>query len=164
MERNPLRKRPGTHHAQARPGRPSHVPTKLSRHQVELMATLHNTHEEIAAVLKINTDTLEKYYTFELRHGMANKNQAVLGNLYRLATGSSKMAAASAIFWLKTRAQMRETMGIAGEDGHGPILTADAGLYSTNEGRATRLAQLINWITTPSSGQGTAGDGSGLAT
>ena len=47
-----------------------HVPTAKMRHQVELMAALHNTHKDIAMVMQISDVTLEKYYSQELRAGL----------------------------------------------------------------------------------------------
>ena len=81
------------------------------------------TFEQIANHLKINRDTLAKYYREELDIATETTNLRVKQNLYNIAIDPThKQSVTAAIFWLKTRARWRETdrLEVTGPNG-GPI-------------------------------------------
>ena len=64
---------------------------------------------DIAGVLGIDPKTLRRHYRDELKHGHVKANARVAESLYRKATGDGAQSVTAAIFWLKTRANWRET-------------------------------------------------------
>lgn len=93
-----------------------HTPTKENRELVKRYSALGVTYEDIALKLKINDDTLKKYYKEELDEGRIDANAVVAGTLFNQA---KKGNTAAAIFWLKTRARWKETQvnEVSGVDG-----------------------------------------------
>ena len=84
-------------------GRPKHLVTEATKHQVLQLCAFGMTHDQIATVLGINRNTLAKYYRHELDTGLLQMNASVAQNLYRIATGEEKEAVRAAIFWLMQR-------------------------------------------------------------
>ena len=64
---------------------------------------------DIATVIGIDSKTLRKHYRRELDTGQIKANTKVAENLFRKATGDGREAVIAAIFWMKTRAQWKET-------------------------------------------------------
>lgn len=105
------------------PGRPAHQPTAQTRRTAESMAAYGIQQEEIAKVLGIGKSTLHVHYRDELDTAHTRAIAAVAQCLYKQATDpENPRSAASAMFWLKTRARWRETTVVeqTGLDG-GPI-------------------------------------------
>jgi len=103
-----------------------HKPTKENRELVRRYSALGVTYEDIALKLKINDDTLKKYYQEELNDGRIDANAVIAGTLFNQA---KKGNTAAAIFWLKTRARWKETQvnEVSGKDGGDISITwADA--------------------------------------
>lgn len=103
-----------------------HKPTKENRELVRRYSALGVTFEDIALKLKINDDTLKKYYQEELDDGRIDANAVIAGTLFAQA---KKGNTAAAIFWLKTRARWKETQvnEVSGKDGGDISITwADA--------------------------------------
>lgn len=90
-------------------GRPAHTPDPVLRRQVEALAGYGVPEAEIAAMMEIDPKTLRKHYRHELDHGHAKANAKVAENLYRKALGDGREAVTAAIFWLKVRANWKET-------------------------------------------------------
>ncbi len=90
-------------------GRPAHKPDPVQRRQVEAMAAYGIPETDIATVIAIDPKTLRRHYRRELDTGHIKANTKVAENLYRRATGESREAVTTAIFWLKTRARWKET-------------------------------------------------------
>ena len=86
--------------------KPSHEPTAQSRQIVQLHATIGTSQEVIADILGIDAKTLRKHYRTELDHATAQANATIGGALFNKARGGDT---AAMIFWMKTRAQWRET-------------------------------------------------------
>jgi hypothetical protein len=89
----------------SRAGRPRHVPTEESRSKAKRYSAMGATQEDIAKILKINVDTLLKYYQEDMDDGRININFNVAGTLYQQVQSGNVPAM---IFWLKTRARWRE--------------------------------------------------------
>lgn len=87
-------------------GRPPHLATEDTRKQVYELSSVGTTYEDIAKVLGISPDTLTKYYRPELDRGRIDANAIIAGTLFKQAQEGNTSAA---IFWLKTRAQWKET-------------------------------------------------------
>jgi hypothetical protein len=103
-----------------------HKPTQENRELVRRYSALGVTYEDIALKLKINDDTLKKYYQEELDDGRIDANAVIAGTLFNQA---KKGNTAAAIFWLKTRARWKETQvnEVSGKDGGDISITwADA--------------------------------------
>lgn len=83
----------------------AHKPTAKTRKSVGIMLAAGCTHEIVAAVLDIDSDTLRKHYAFELEHGKGIALAKLAGSLYVRGIAGDTTAA---IFWLKTRGQWRE--------------------------------------------------------
>lgn len=105
-------------------GRPKHVPTDLNRQKVKNYSASGTTVVDIAQKLKIDKETLYKYYRDELEDGRIDANANVAGVLYKTAMGGNVTAA---MFWMKTRAGWKETSGLelTGKDG-GPVELSEA--------------------------------------
>jgi hypothetical protein len=87
-------------------GRPPHLPTDDTRKKVYELSSVGTTYEDIAKVIGISHDTLTKYYRPELDRGRIDANAIIAGTLFKQAQEGNTSAA---IFWLKTRAQWKET-------------------------------------------------------
>lgn len=83
-----------------------HTPDQDKRDLVKRLASLGCRYDDIALKLKINDDTLKKYYKQELDDGRIDANSGVAGTLYGAALEGNMTAC---IFWMKTRAKWRET-------------------------------------------------------
>jgi len=96
--------------------KPPHEPTKQARELVSLHATMGTRQEVIADLLDVDPKTLRKYYRKELDQSVAKANATIGGVLFNKAKGGDTSAM---IFWMKTRAQWRETsqVDLTSEDG-----------------------------------------------
>ena len=83
------------------------VPTDDHRHQVSMMLGCGLNHEQVALVLNISRNTLEKHFRAELAVGDTKHNALVAQSLFQAATVDKNVTAM--IFWLKTRMGWRET-------------------------------------------------------
>lgn len=80
------------------------IPTAADRKEIQRLAA-YLTHEQIAVVYDINSDTLKKHCVEELAKGKANKTLEVAELLIKLG---KKGNVAALIFYLKTQAGWRE--------------------------------------------------------
>ena len=64
-----------------------HVPTDESRRQVETLAGLQISQAEIAMVLDVSPDTIQKHYPAEFQRGKAMKGIKLREHAYNLAFG-----------------------------------------------------------------------------
>jgi hypothetical protein len=103
-------------------GRRAHAPEPAGRRQVEAMSAYGVPEADIARVLGIDPKTLRKHYRDELDTGSIKANSRMAENLYRKAMGDGPQAVTATIFWLKTRAQWKETTVQEQHVTHGPIL------------------------------------------
>jgi hypothetical protein len=87
-------------------GRRAHKPDPLQRRQVEAMAAYGIPEIDISRVVDVDPKTLRKHYRDELDLGTTKANAQVAGFLFNSAKNGNVTAQ---IFWLKTRAQWRET-------------------------------------------------------
>lgn len=94
----------------------AHKPDDESRRIVKMLSAVGTRHEDIASKLDITDDTLRKHYRKELDEGRIEANASVAQTLFQQAKNGNTTAA---IFWLKTRAQWRETgnLEISGPNG-----------------------------------------------
>ena len=88
------------------------VPSPEQRGQVEAMAGLGLTHDEIAIVMEVASSTIEKHFKEELRRGVVLANLKVTKNLFKIATGDTTQAMSAAIFWKKVRSRWHEVQRI----------------------------------------------------
>ncbi len=91
-------------------GRKAHIPDASGRRQVEAMAGYGIPEADIACVLEIDPKTLRRHYRAELDKGHIKANSRVAESLYRKALGEGPQSVTAAIFWLKTRANWKETL------------------------------------------------------
>ena len=87
-------------------GRPPHLPDADTQKQVYELSKVGTRYEDIATMLSISADTLTKYYPEELKKGRIEANAVIAGTLYEKAKSGDTT---SMIFWLKSRAQWKET-------------------------------------------------------
>lgn len=87
-------------------GRPAHLPDEDTRNRVYELSKVGTRYEDIATMLSISADTLTKYYKPELQKGRIEANAAIASTLYEKAKAGDTT---SMIFWLKSRAQWKET-------------------------------------------------------
>ena len=92
--------------AEKRRTKPPHEPTKQTRELVSLHATMGTRQEVIADLLDLDPKTLRKHYRKELDQSVAKANATIGGALFNKAKGGDTSAM---IFWMKTRAQWKET-------------------------------------------------------
>jgi hypothetical protein len=86
--------------------RKAHKPDPAQRRQVETMSAYGIPAEDISRVVGIDPKTLRKHYRDELDLGTTKANAQVAGFLFNSARNGNVSAQ---IFWLKTRAQWKET-------------------------------------------------------
>jgi hypothetical protein len=86
--------------------RKAHQPDTAQRRQVETMSAYGIPETDISRVVGIDPKTLRKHYRDELDLGTTKANAQVAGFLFNSARNGNVSAQ---IFWLKTRAQWRET-------------------------------------------------------
>lgn len=121
---------------------PPHVPTDVTKKQVETLAAYGIPQDEIRKVVGVSLPTLYKYYRHELDTASTKANARVAESLYRKATTDGSQSVTAAIFWLKTRAGWKETVvnEHSGPDG-GPIeVSTDWSKLSQEEREAVRQA------------------------
>jgi len=96
--------------------RKKHTVTNESKQLVRALAAVGIRFEDIATKLDISADTLTRKYRRELDLGRIDANAAIGNTLYQQAKNGNTTAA---IFWLKTRANWRETTRLdhTSEDG-----------------------------------------------
>ena len=83
------------------------------------MAAYGVPESDIARVIDVDPKTLRKHYRDELDTGHIKANSRVAESLYRKATGEGPQSVTAAIFWLKTRANWKESSvhELSGADG-----------------------------------------------
>lgn len=81
-------------------GRPAHERDEEIAKQVSAHAAVGTSHDDIAAIVKMSTDTLLKYYRSELDLGLSKANAAVGGKIYSEAM---KGKAWACTLWAKAR-------------------------------------------------------------
>lgn len=107
----------------SRKGIPNFEPTAEERKLVEMVAGVGLSHEQMRYLIKrpgadgrmqpISVDTLTRHFHDELITGQASAIATVAGKLYATAIGApGPQATASQIFWLKSRAGWKETVGL----------------------------------------------------
>ena len=81
-------------------------PDPVTRRQVEAMAACGVPEADIGKVIGIDPKTLRKHYRVELGIRASTR---IAQSLYNKALGDGAQSVTAAIFWLKTRAQWKET-------------------------------------------------------
>lgn len=89
-----------------------YTPLPEERDEVERLAGLGFTQEEISLIIKVGESTLQRKYPKELRSGVLRADAAVLTNLFRMASGEGPEAGKTAIFWSKVRRRWHEVQRV----------------------------------------------------
>lgn len=97
-------------------GHPYHVPTDKLRAMVEQLAGYKITKKEIANLVDVSEDTLNKYYEFELARGLSAQHAKLSVVAFNLAESGDKDMLK---FILSRKYNWQETKGIelSGKDG-----------------------------------------------
>jgi len=93
-----------------------HFPTPEKRRLVRNLAGLAVPVKDIARMIEIAHDTLNKHYAEDLEAGRADANLKVSQSLFRAATREHNPNVVAAMFWLKNRAGWKD-IGAAGQSG-----------------------------------------------
>lgn len=98
-----------------------HIPTEETRKLVRSLSAVGIRYVDIASKLEISDDTLVKHYKKDLEDGRIDANASIGQTLFQQAKNGNT---AAAIFWLKTRANWKETSGleVTGADGEAIIV------------------------------------------
>lgn len=131
MAKAPARKTPPK--PKAKPANAEHEPTDELRSQVEKLATLGLTRDEIATVVGLGRTTVGKHYKAELKAGVVKSKVAIMNSGYRMSVGAEAVYDARGrvlreevkpdrsvlIFMMKARCGLRETTRLehTGKDG-----------------------------------------------
>jgi len=86
-----------------------HIPTEETRKLVRSLSAVGIKYVDIANKLDISDDTLVKHYKKDLEDGRVDANASIGQTLFQQAKNGNT---AAAIFWLKTRANWKETNAI----------------------------------------------------
>lgn len=86
--------------------RPAHQPTRETKLLVKNLVAVGMLQEDIASKLDMSVDTLARHYRKELDEGIADANATIAKKLFDEAKSGN---VACMIFWLKTRANWKET-------------------------------------------------------
>jgi hypothetical protein len=89
----------------------TYKPSEKDRDIVRAMASYGIPQEDIGRVIGISHVTLRKYFESELETAAIQANAKVAETCYAMAT--SGQCPAATFFWLKTRANWRETNNLA---------------------------------------------------
>lgn len=81
-------------------GMPPHKPTEITLKRARLLAGYRVPKGQIALIIGVNTDTLEKYYGDEMMKGVANTNRRVVKALLQNALKGDTTAQ---IWWTKAQ-------------------------------------------------------------
>jgi hypothetical protein len=110
-------------------------PTKHQRGLVTLAAALGQPHEDIAQMLYISRNTLEKHFSEELSLGALRANLKVASNLFTIATADPPLQGTvlAAIFWAKTRMGWRCTPTVERTGVYGAKIAAQVVVMPQND-------------------------------
>ena len=86
-----------------------HIPTEETRKLVRSLSAVGIKYVDIASKLEISDDTLVKHYKKDLEDGRTDANASIGQTLFQQAKNGNT---AAAIFWLKTRANWKETNAV----------------------------------------------------
>ncbi len=86
-----------------------HIPTEETRKFVRCLSAVVIMYVDISGKLDISDDTLVKHYKKDLENGRIDANASIGQTLFQQAKNGNT---AAAIFWLKTRANWKETNAI----------------------------------------------------
>ena len=86
-----------------------HIPTEETRKLVRSLSAVGIKYVDIANKLDISDDTLVKHYKKDLEDGRVDANASIGQTLFQQAKNGNT---AAAIFWLKTRANWKETNAV----------------------------------------------------
>ena len=86
-----------------------HIPTEETRKLVRSLSAVGIKYVDISSKLDISDDTLVKHYKKDLEDGRIDANASIGQTLFQQAKNGNT---AAAIFWLKTRANWKETNAI----------------------------------------------------
>ncbi len=86
-----------------------HIPTEETRKLVRSLSAVGIRYVDIASKLEISDDTLVKHYKKDLEDGRTDANASIGQTLFQQAKNGNT---AAAIFWLKTRANWKETNAV----------------------------------------------------
>lgn len=91
-------------------------PNEEHRRLIEQMTAVGVVQEQVAAVLGVSIDTIQRHYKEELLTAVSKANAKIAGTLYNKAMRGDTVCM---IFWLKTRAGWRErtALEVTGKDG-----------------------------------------------
>ena len=140
-------------------GRPPYQPTAEHRKQVCAMASYGVTQVNIAECFGISYKTLVKYYGDDLKTAATRANAKVAASLFRKAVSPqlTSPAVTAAIFWLKTRAQWKETtVNEHSGPGGGPVKVDLSGI--SNE-KLDAVESLLTALAGATGGAVEAGEG-----
>lgn len=103
-------------------GRPPHEPTEKDRATVKAMSAYGIPQEQIARVIKINSETLRIHYRDELDLGVIEANAKVAETLFHQGVRDGNTTAL--IWWTKSRMGWKERQELqhTGKDGEGPVV------------------------------------------
>ena len=103
MARPPRKKAPPAKAAKSGAGRPPFAPTPDQRRSVKALIAYGVTRVDIAKVIGIAPNTLNRHFEIELATGAVEANAKVAQALYNQAVVQGNVTAQ--IFWLKTKAK-----------------------------------------------------------
>lgn len=111
-------------------GRPAHEPNDATRRAVEILATAGLFQYQIAAQMKMDEDTLVKYYDYELTTGWASNMQKATNVIIKRIESDGEEAMDAAKFFLSRRGKglwsEQKNVEISGPDGGAiPLMTVD---------------------------------------
>jgi hypothetical protein len=105
--------------------------TDEQRKLVEQMAAFGVSQEQIAGVLGVSVDTIQRHFRKEIDTAATRANTRVAGALYKNAMEGNVSAQ---IFWMKTRGKWREVhdVEVSGKDGSGIIPSITIGVNKSS--------------------------------
>lgn len=111
-------------------GRPAHEPNDATRRAVEILATAGLFQYQIAAQMKMDEDTLVKYYDYELTTGWASNMQKATNVIIKRIESDGEEAMDAAKFFLSRRGKglwsEQKNVEISGPDGGAiPLMAVD---------------------------------------
>jgi len=120
----------GADMAKKKMGRPPHVPNDATRRAVEILAASGLYQYQIAAQMKLDEDTLLKYYDYELTCGWATNMKRATDILVKRMEADGDEALEAAKFFLARRGKGlwsdQKNVEVSGPNGGGiPLLTVD---------------------------------------
>lgn len=135
--------------AKKKAGRPAHQPNDATKKAVEIMAASGLWQYQIAAMMKMDEDTLVKYYAYELETGWATTIAAASNVIVTEMLANTDKSLDAAKFFLKSRGRglwsEKQQVEVTGANG-GPVQVQSFDIDALDYDEQEQLESMLNAV------------------